>query len=146
MDDKREYDSGTQKLLDDLYAKPRSFDRDEIIRRAKKLRYHSYKSEDAMNTVTLIKHLAAAGYDDLAKNAMDDKYEQDAEESRRWAEETEEGRQMTREVMGDPALQAKMTEVLNKAAERFKDFDKERFLAALTQHGRAEAQTKRKKS
>jgi hypothetical protein len=138
------YDSGTQKLLDDLHAKPQSFDRDEIIRRAKKLRYHSYKSDDAMNSTTLIKHLAAAGYADLAKNAMDDKYEQDAEESRRWAEETDEGRAMTAEIDSDPALRTQMTAAL-EAMGKVK-FDPDELLKTFTKHGTAEEQAKRKKS
>jgi hypothetical protein len=101
-------DSGTRKLVEDLKAKPFSFDREELLRRARKLRYHSYKSADAMCTVTLIKHLKGAGYHDLAKRAAEDRYEQDREESRKWAEETEEGRRMTALVENDPELRARM--------------------------------------
>lgn len=109
-------DAGTQRLVDDLRAKPASFDRDEIIRRAERYQYHSYRSDDPMCTVTLIKHLGRAGFRDLAELAMQDRYEQGKEESDKWAEETAEGRAFTAMVKDNPAMQAKLNQALDAAA------------------------------
>jgi hypothetical protein len=135
------FDAGTQRLLDDLNAKPPSFDRDEIIRRAKKLRYHSFKSEDATPTVTLIKHLAAAGFKDLAKLAGEDRYEQGPAESRRWAE-SPEGREALSQLQSDPALRQKMAGVIERLDEAGKSLDVEAVLAELIRQGIAEKTTK----
>lgn len=102
-------DSGTRLLIEDLLAKPRSFDRDEILARARKRKYHSF-AEGAypLPEIELIKHLNAAGFEDLAENVTQDKYAQDSEESRKWAEETKEGREMAAMVNANPLLKAKL--------------------------------------
>ena len=83
-----EQDSGTRKLIEDLKVAPPSHGRDEILERARKRRYHSFnKGAYELPEITLIKHLNGAGLKDLAHNVTQGKYEQDAEESRKWAEE-----------------------------------------------------------
>lgn len=101
-------DIGTQALVDDLLLKPQSFSRDEIIRRAKRFRYHDYKSKDEMCSVTLIKHLAAAGFRDLAQNAMDDKYAQKSD-ARLEYERTPEGQEAIR-IASLPGMEQKLNE------------------------------------
>lgn len=108
-------DIGTQALVDDLMTKPQSFDRDEIIRRAKRFRYHDYKSDDAMCSVTLIKHLARAGFRDLAENAMADKYAQKAD-ARLEYEQTPEGKEAIR-ITSLPGMEQKMNEALGAMAK-----------------------------
>lgn len=107
-------DAGTQRLVDDLLAKPQSFDRDEILRRARKRRYHAYRSSDAMPAITLIRHLKGAGFEDLAQRAAEDLYDQDADEGRKWEEGTPEGREFAR-LKHDPVFAARMNAIFDHA-------------------------------
>lgn len=117
MTEQRIYDSGTQKLIDDLLLKPQCWARDEILERARKLRYHSFSDNGYdLPEIELVKHLMRAGYKDLAQHVADGKYDQPPEESRKWAEETEEGRKMTAMVKANPELQAQLTAAM-KALE-----------------------------
>jgi hypothetical protein len=81
--------SSTRVLVADLETKPKTFDRDEFIRRAKRNKYHDYLSDDAMNSITLVRHLVRAGYEDLAENAKQGKYDATKEESDEWAKSPE---------------------------------------------------------
>lgn len=114
-----EQDSGTRALIEDLLKKPFSSDREELLRRARKRRYHSFdKHAYDLPEIMLIKHLNGAGYKDLAENVTQGKYDQDAEESRKWAEETEEGRAMMQMVRDTPGMAEQLDrtfEVLGKA-------------------------------
>jgi len=114
-------DSGTRALIDDLLAKPRSFARDEILRRARRLRYHSFKGVYAMPEVELVRHLNAAGFADLATNVTQGKYDQPPDEGRRWAEETEEGRAMMAMVNADPELKAQMDQTMKALGKAKKE-------------------------
>lgn len=98
-----EFDSGTRKLIEDLLSKPQSFARDEILHRARRLKYHDFKSDDPTPEQTLYRHMLNAGYKDLALSVTEGKYDQDREESRKWAEGTEEGRQLM-EMAKDPTV------------------------------------------
>lgn len=107
-------DSGTRKLIDDLLLKPQSYARDEIVHRARRFRYHDYKSDDQAPNHTLYRHLLGAGFKDLALNVTQGKYDQDSEEGRKWAE-TEEGRRFMATANSDPALRNAMNALLDGA-------------------------------
>lgn len=109
--DDDDLDRGTRCLVDDLLLKPQSYARDELLHRARRYRYHDYKSEDAMVSVTLVKHLKGAGFRDLAQNAADGKYDQQKDASDEWAQ-TPEGKEMMDMVEGDPKLKAKADEAM----------------------------------
>ena len=81
-----ELDAGTEKLVTDLQALPRSYDRDEIITRALKGRYHDYKAKHAAPKLLLVEHLTRARMTELAKRAMSGRYDQDKAASDEWME------------------------------------------------------------
>jgi len=120
-------DEGTQRLVDDLMQKPRSFDRDEILRRAKRFKYHDYKADHPTPEILLARHLIAAGYRDLAVRCAEGRYQQGKEEADAWlASESEE----TRQIANDPEMRAKMEEVFALAADRFGSLTGEQLLDA----------------
>lgn len=96
------YDKGTQALLDDLALAPQSFARDEILRRARRFKYHDYKADSATPQLLLIKHLTDAGLKDLAKNVVDGKYDQGKDAADEWANSAE-GRELFAEFGGEEA-------------------------------------------
>lgn len=108
-------DRGTKLLVDDLLAKPQSWSREEMLTRARKLRYHDYKSEDAMCSVTLVKHLKSAGYHDLAQNAADGKYDQQSD-AREEFDQTEEGKTFAK-LVEDPETRAALNGILDAVAQ-----------------------------
>lgn len=85
------WDTGTAALIADLEASAPSYERDELLERAHKLRYHDFDENgyDAPK-VTLVRHLRKAGLGELAQHAMDGKYDQDKAAADDW-EHSEEG-------------------------------------------------------
>lgn len=73
------------KLVTDLEQKPRSFDRDELIRAAKRNRFHDFLSQSATPIYDLVGRLQRLGYDDLAQKAMNGEYDATKEEADAWA-------------------------------------------------------------
>ena len=112
-----DFDIGTRILIEDLKAKPSSGGRDEVLERARKLRYHDYSDRAyPKEKEMLVKHLRGAGFPDLAQAAMDGKYDQQKDASDEWAK-TPEGRRMTEMVKNDPAMGDKLTRILNAAGK-----------------------------
>jgi hypothetical protein len=114
--DDSKLDRGTKILVDDLLLKPQSWSRDEMLSRARKLRYHDYKSDDALCSITLVKHLKSAGFHDLAQNAANGKYDQQKDASDEWAE-TPEGKAMVQMVENDPALKQSLGATMQALGE-----------------------------
>jgi hypothetical protein len=110
-------DSGTQRLVDDLTAKPQSFARDEMIDRVLRLRYHSFKSPYAAPDGVLVKHLTMAGFPDLAERVLDGRYDQPKSESDKWAEQTVEGRECEA-MRADPDMRKSMDAIVSAAADK----------------------------
>ena len=110
-------DRGTAHLVEDLQQKPQSFTRDELIARARKLRYHDFNSPYAAPTCVLVKHLTLAGFADLAERVLDGRYDQAATEWKAWAEETEEGRQLTAEANASPEMREQLDGIVKAAAD-----------------------------
>lgn len=108
-------DRGTKLLVDDLLAKPPSWSREEMLARARKLRYHDYKSEDAFCSIALVRHLKSAGFHDLAQNAADGKYDQQSDAIREW-EQTEEGKELVK-LAEDPEVRANLDGIVDVAAK-----------------------------
>ena len=113
----RELDSGTRALVEDLQAKRQCFDRDVLIDRARKGRYHSFKSPHAAPECVLVRHLTMAGYADLAERVLEGRYDQPASESKAWAEETDEGRALTQATDASPTVRRSLDRLLNKASD-----------------------------
>lgn len=113
-------DRGTRILVEDLLAKPQSFAREEMLARARRYRYHDFKSPDAFNSITLVRHLKNAGYHDLAVNAANGKYDQQRDAIEEW-ERTPEGREMVAMVENDPALKAKLDETLRAMGQAHRE-------------------------
>lgn len=67
--------STKKELLEDLWKKPHSLARMEIITRAKRGYYHDFDTTIATPKVQLVADLNAAGFDDLAQKAMDGDYD-----------------------------------------------------------------------
>jgi len=114
--DDSKLDRGTKILVDDLLLKPQSWARDEMLSRARKLRYHDYKSSDPFCSITLVKHLKNAGLHDLAQNAADGKYDQQKDASDEWAQ-TPEGKKMIEMVDRDPALKKQIGDAMSAIGE-----------------------------
>ena len=108
-------DRGTKLLVDDLLAKPQSWSRDEMLTRARKFRYHDFKSEDALCSITLVKHLKSAGFHDLAQYAADGKYDQQRDAMEEF-DKTEEGKAF-QEIVKDPQARAALDGILDAAAK-----------------------------
>lgn len=81
----RTYDQATQRLIDDLERKPASFFRDELLRAARRLRFHDYESTFAAPKIELIRRLSGARFDDLANKARNGDYDQDEQAAEEWA-------------------------------------------------------------
>ncbi len=109
-----ELDRGTRILVDDLLAKPESWSRAEMLSRARRYRYHSYKSPDAMCSVTMVRHLKNAGFHDLAQNAADGKYDQQRDAGDEWAK-TAEGRELM-EAAKDPKVRQALDGMVREAS------------------------------
>jgi hypothetical protein len=82
-------DTCTKKLVEALETLPQSFNRDELIRRAKKDRFHDFKSDSATPCVDLVMQLRAAGFEEMAKRAMEGEFDAGREESEAWAQSPE---------------------------------------------------------
>lgn len=107
-------DRGTKILIDDLLAKPLCWAREDLLSRVRRHKYHDFKSDDALNSITLVKHLKAAGYHDLAQNAADGKYDQQSDAIREW-EQTPEGKETIAMAERDPELRAKLDTIMQAA-------------------------------
>lgn len=85
------WDTGTAALIADLEGSAPSHERDELLERAHKLRYHDFDENryDAPK-VTLIRQLRKAGLSELAQHAMNGKYNQEKAAGDDW-EHSEEG-------------------------------------------------------
>lgn len=105
--------ASTAILVADLEAKPQSFDRDEMIRRAKRNKYHDFLSDTALNIQLLVQHLQRLGYRDLVLAAKDGKYDATREEADAWSQTPE-----AREVMAEFGGDAHAMETLNQAYAR----------------------------
>lgn len=79
------YDPGTQKLVDDLRAKPQSFNRDELVRWTRRYHFHDYKSQHSGPKIVLVAKLTAAGFLDLADKARQGEYDQGKADADEWA-------------------------------------------------------------
>lgn len=99
----------TAVLVADLETKPKTFDRDEMIRRARRNKYHDFLSDNALNSIALVQHLDRLGYKDLAENAKQGKYDATREESDEWAK-TPEGQATFAEFGGEDAAKAMLDE------------------------------------
>lgn len=108
-------DAATQRLLDDLRAKPDCFDQRELVRAAERLRFHDYKSQHETPKFLLIQRLLRAGYTDLAALAKSGRYDQGREESSEWAQ-TEEA-QLARDAIAGKvgATEAEASAVLDES-------------------------------
>lgn len=120
-----DYDKGTAALIADLQAAPKSYERDEILARARKLRYHDY-AENAytLPQIELYKHLMSAGLRELAENVKRGKYDQGKEESDKWAQ-TDEAKRVfasllegTGKPVTEEAAHEMMSEMFAKAKAR----------------------------
>lgn len=85
-------------LVQDLQTKPQSFDRDEFIRRASRNVYHDFLGESAMNINELVLAARRLGFDDIAQNAMNGKYDATREEADAW-QQSPEGRSVFAELV-----------------------------------------------
>lgn len=92
------WDTGTAALIADLEAAPPSDERDQLLERAHKLRYHDF-DENAYESpkATLIRQLRKAGLSELAQHAIDGKYAQDAVSDDSWAQ-SDEGQEVLSEL------------------------------------------------
>jgi len=98
-DKDRELPRCTQALLLDLMAKPLSAAREDLIRWARKHRYHDYLSEHATPCVQLVHDLTAAGYADLAAKAAAGAYDAGKEDAEAWMQ-SPEAQKIARDLMG----------------------------------------------
>lgn len=89
MSDKPELPTSTRVLIADLEAKPQSFDRDEMIRRARRNKYHDFLGDETFNIHMLVEHARRLGYEDIALQAIDGKYDATHEEAEAWAGSSE---------------------------------------------------------
>lgn len=79
-----ELPTSTKILVADLELKPKSFDRDEMIRRARRNKYHDFLGDDALNIQMLVAHARRLGYEDIAQQAIEGKYDATREEAEAW--------------------------------------------------------------
>jgi hypothetical protein len=77
--------TSTKTLIADLELKPASFARDEMIRRARRNKYHDFLGDEAFNIHMIVEHARRLGYDDIAQQAIDGKYDATKEEADAWA-------------------------------------------------------------
>lgn len=116
-----EYDSGTATLIADLEAAAPSYWRDEILKRAKKRRYHCFSETGYdLPKVMLVKHLEGAGLRALADAAKNGRYDQPSEEATKWAQ-TDEAKRVFAQLAGicdatDADARAVMDEMAGEAA------------------------------
>lgn len=90
--------TSTAILVQDLEQKPQSFDRDEFIRRARRNVYHDFLGESGVNINQLVLAARRLGFDDIAINAMNGKYDATREEADDWAK-SPEGREVFAELV-----------------------------------------------
>lgn len=90
--------TSTAILVQDLQKLPQSFDRDEFIRAAARNKYHDFLGESAFNMNELVARARKCGFEDIAQNAMNGRYDATKEEGDDWAR-SPEGRSVFAELV-----------------------------------------------